>query len=293
MMMLACNGVEEIASNGTSYLNRAEASACEKIVTRMLKAGVKAEQIGVITPYEGQRSWVVHHMAQAGSLVSDLYKDVEVASVDAFQGREKDYIIMSCVRNNEHQGIGFLSDPRRLNVALTRAKYGMIVLGSPKVLSKNPLWHELLSFYKANNVLVEGQIGNLVQSAIQLSRPRAAKTSRSLGERGMALQGTSVAAAASNNRLAKLVGRSTMRYIPPDLDIDEPGGSARNSGRGKQAGSKQQQLQQQTTAGSLYDDFFGAPITQTSMFTQSSYMDGGYSQFATQPYDLSSQPDTV
>ncbi|KAJ1932894.1 ATP-dependent RNA helicase, partial [Linderina pennispora] len=96
MMMLACNGVEEIASNGTSYLNRAEANACEKIVTRMLKAGVKPEQIGVITPYEGQRSWVVHHMAQAGSLVSDLYKEVEVASVDAFQGREKDYIIMSC-----------------------------------------------------------------------------------------------------------------------------------------------------------------------------------------------------
>ena len=71
-----------------------------------------------------------------GSLKKELYKEVEVASVDAFQGREKDYIILSCVRSNEHQGIGFLSDPRRLNVALTRAKYGVVILGNPKVLSK-------------------------------------------------------------------------------------------------------------------------------------------------------------
>ena len=148
-------GQEEISSSGTSFLNRllfimilrigacgltsvsrTEASNVEKIVTKFFKSGVVPGQIGVITPYEGQRSYIVNYMQFNGSLKKDLYKEIEVASVDAFQGREKDYIILSCVRSNEHQGIGFLNDPRRLNVALTRAKYGVVILGNPKVLSK-------------------------------------------------------------------------------------------------------------------------------------------------------------
>ena len=100
----------------------------EKIATKFLKAGIKPEQIGIITPYEGQRAYLVQYMQYSGSLHQKFYQEIEVASVDAFQGREKDIIILSCVRANEHQGIGFLNDPRRLNVALTRAKLASFFL---------------------------------------------------------------------------------------------------------------------------------------------------------------------
>lgn len=101
-----------------------------------------------------------------------LQNSLSNSPVDAFQGREKDFIIISAVRSNEHQGIGFLNDSRRLNVALTRAKYGIIIVGNPKVLSKQPLWYHLLTFYKEHRVMVEGPLSNLKECPIQLNRPR-------------------------------------------------------------------------------------------------------------------------
>lgn len=172
MFFLVTQGQEEIAGSGTSYLNRTEAANVEKITTRFLKCRVGPEQIGIITPYEGQRAYLVQYMQYQGSLHSQLYQQIEIASVDAFQGREKDIIIMSCVRSNEHQGIGFLNDPRRLNVALTRAKYGIIIVGNPKVLSKQPLWNHLLNFYKERKLLVEGSLNNLKESMIQFVKPK-------------------------------------------------------------------------------------------------------------------------
>lgn len=174
-------GHEEISSSGTSFLNRTEASSCEKMVTKLIKSGVLPQNIGVITPYEGQRAYITNFMNLNGSLSKSFYTEIEVASVDAFQGREKDFIILSCVRSNDHQGIGFLSDPRRLNVALTRAKYGLIILGNPKVLSRHSLWNHLLQHFKKRSLLVEGPIHSLRKSLLLFSKPRPAKGTASVG----------------------------------------------------------------------------------------------------------------
>ncbi|KAM7537063.1 hypothetical protein Aperf_G00000067545 [Anoplocephala perfoliata] len=167
-------GHEEISGNGISYLNRTEAGAVEKIITMMIKVGIDPTTIGVVTPYEGQRAYLVHYFHQSGVMHPKLYQVIEVASVDAFQGREKDYIILSCVRANENQGIGFLNDPRRLNVALTRARFGLIVVGNPKALSRKPLWNQLLHYYKDQHLLVEGPLSNLTESILNIPRPKVA-----------------------------------------------------------------------------------------------------------------------
>lgn len=168
-------GPEELSSTGTSYVNRTEASNLEKIVSVLISRGLSASQIGIITPYEGQRAYITSYMHNLGTLSSSLYQGIEISSVDSFQGREKDFIILSCVRSNDNLGIGFLNDPRRLNVALTRAKFGVVICGNARVLSKDRLWNNLLNYYKDLNVLVEGPLNNLKQCLIHLSPPEPIK----------------------------------------------------------------------------------------------------------------------
>ena len=227
MMFWSNLGNEEISASGTSYLNRTEASNVEKIVTRFFKAGVNPKDIGVITPYEGQRSYIVSTMQNTGTFKKESYKEVEVASVDAFQGREKDFIVLSCVRSNENQGIGFLSDPRRLNVALTRAKYGLVIIANPKVLSKHELWHYLLVHFKDRNCLVEGPLTNLQISLLQFGRPKTSYRAH----RHQQQQGQYPAGPYSNGRYGGGAGAgagmngsardydtgSIMSYIPDDM----------------------------------------------------------------------------
>ncbi|PAV62506.1 hypothetical protein WR25_00136 [Diploscapter pachys] len=173
MMFWSCYGMEEMSSSGTSFLNRTEAANVEKLTSLLLKSGMRPEQIGIITPYEGQRSYIVNYMHTQGILNKSLYENLEIANVDAFQGREKDFIIVTCVRSNESSGIGFLNGPRRLNVALTRAKYGLVIIGNAKVLARQALWNELVHTFKEKGLVFEGPINNLKSVNFQLPKPKA------------------------------------------------------------------------------------------------------------------------
>uniref|UniRef100_A0AC35U0H2 Helicase ATP-binding domain-containing protein n=1 Tax=Rhabditophanes sp. KR3021 TaxID=114890 RepID=A0AC35U0H2_9BILA len=155
------NGKEDISSNGTSYINRTEAINVEIMASTLINAGILPNQIGIITPYAGQSIYLARQMSSSGSLNSKVYEEIEIANVDGFQGREKDIIIFSCVRGNEYNGIGFLSDPRRLNVALTRARYGLVIIGNANILSQNVLWNHLIHHCKYQGYLMEGNISTL------------------------------------------------------------------------------------------------------------------------------------
>lgn len=87
MMFWSQLGVEEISASGTSYLNRTEAANVERLLTRFLQCGASPSQLGVITPYEGQRAHVTAALLRRGTMRQDLYEAVEVSSVDAFQVR--------------------------------------------------------------------------------------------------------------------------------------------------------------------------------------------------------------
>ena len=157
------NGKEERPATGVSYMNRVEASRIIYFITALTSSGIESSQIGVITPYNGQKDCLV------AMLKNSQYTNVDVASVDGFQGREKDYIIISCVRSNSYGSVGFLNDKRRLNVALTRAKYGMIICGNARVLAYDENWRSLLVFYKEQGILVEQTSKGWMTSTVNIN----------------------------------------------------------------------------------------------------------------------------
>ena len=122
-----------------SFINVIEA---EWIVTKLKawrSSGVDLATVGVITPYDGQRALLRERLSMAS------IEEVEVNSIDGFQGREKDAILISSVRCNSSGELGFVDDRQRLNVALTRAKQQLIWVGDSLSLSSSKWFEAWLS----------------------------------------------------------------------------------------------------------------------------------------------------
>lgn len=117
--------------------NKGEAGLAVRLYQKLRLAGVEPYQIGIITPYVAQVR-----------LIKSLVKEpgLEIASIDGFQGREKEAIILSLVRSNNQSEVGFLSDTRRMNVGMTRARRLLIVIGDGASIASHPFYSKFIDY---------------------------------------------------------------------------------------------------------------------------------------------------
>ncbi|XP_042514271.1 probable helicase senataxin [Macadamia integrifolia] len=146
------HGRESHRGGSVSYQNIHEAQFCLRIYEHLQKTlkslGVGKISVGIITPYKLQLKCLQREFEEV--LNSEEGKDLYINTVDAFQGQERDVIIMSCVRASNH-GVGFVSDIRRMNVALTRARRALWVMGNANALIQSDDWAALINDAKARS----------------------------------------------------------------------------------------------------------------------------------------------
>ena len=130
---------EELEPDGLSKRNIQEAELVLRKITELQDAGLRGRDIAVIAPYAAQVRWLRQNSPD---------ERVEIDTVDGFQGREKEAVIISLVRSNQEGEIGFLADARRMNVALTRARRKLIVIGDSATVGGNDFFAKLLEYFE-------------------------------------------------------------------------------------------------------------------------------------------------
>ncbi|MCE9647535.1 MAG: AAA family ATPase [Chloroflexi bacterium] len=131
---------EELEPNGDSRFNLQEAELAVKKVRALLEHGLSPDMIAVISPYSAQVRLLRELLGES---------EVEIDSVDGFQGREKEAVIVSLVRSNREGEVGFLADTRRMNVALTRAKRKLIVIGDSATVTSHAFYQRMLEYFES------------------------------------------------------------------------------------------------------------------------------------------------
>jgi superfamily I DNA and/or RNA helicase len=196
VVFIQCSGPEErtgtVTDGGTtgfSYQNSSEAAASAAVVRGLVGSSdgssgrLAAADVCVISPYAGQVRLLQATLLGGSSNASNgaggrgqqggrgrggrgssgggggsggALAGLEVKTVDGFQGREKEVVVFSAVRSNSAGAVGFLSDARRLNVAITRARRGLVVVGDAATLRRDPTWAAWLAWAGAMGVMVGG-----------------------------------------------------------------------------------------------------------------------------------------
>ncbi|XP_033008851.1 helicase MOV-10 [Lacerta agilis] len=158
-------GEDQREENSPSFFNTAEVKVLTDYLKKLLleeqgKKGmsrISAKDIGVITPYRKQVEKIRKAIGLELKGVNDI-KDLKVGCVEEFQGQERRVVLISAVRSSSNYfnidaefSIGFIQNPKRFNVAITRAKALLIIVGNPATLSKDQYWGEFLKYCKDNN----------------------------------------------------------------------------------------------------------------------------------------------
>lgn len=126
-------GHEEEREETGSLHNPGELDLVTRVLGDLVHAGVEPDRIAIVTPYAAQLA-----------RIRERHPEVESGTVNAFQGREKDVIIASFVRSNDAQELGFVSDPRRLNVTISRARILFIGIGDAGTLGTSRVFQEMI-----------------------------------------------------------------------------------------------------------------------------------------------------
>ncbi|NP_001347995.1 DNA-binding protein SMUBP-2 [Zea mays] len=137
--------MEEVKDEEESTMNEGEAAVSIAHAKLLVESGVNASDIGIITPYAAQVTCLKMMRNKDAKL-----KDLEISTVDGFQGREKEAIIISMVRSNSKKEVGFLSDHRRMNVAVTRARRQCCLVCDVETVSSDRFLKRLVEYFEEN-----------------------------------------------------------------------------------------------------------------------------------------------
>ncbi|XP_030232476.1 DNA replication ATP-dependent helicase/nuclease DNA2 [Gadus morhua] len=140
---------ETVEQGGVS--NHTEAALIHTLLSLLIKAGCKASEVGIIAPYRQQLKSI------SSLLQATAFSGVEVNTVDKYQGRDKSVILLSFVRSTQEEGnLGeLLKDWRRLNVAVTRAKHKLLMVGSAATLRRYAPLEKLLNHLQQENMIIQ------------------------------------------------------------------------------------------------------------------------------------------
>lgn len=159
-----------------TYYNAHEVHTVINIICYLRAQGVNENRIGVICTYKAQKFQIYFGLRLISQNGDKYFRSIEVSTVDGFQGREKDYIIVTCTRSNAVGDLGFLKNCKeRLNVAITRARFGLIILGNSDLLSTDPVWNKLITYYNKKGILVSSLFRITPPLIILPEEPKKAK----------------------------------------------------------------------------------------------------------------------